>query len=165
MKLARRSIVRPIRARLGNALGNLDWNGLLRFAIVGVGGTLSYYALLIVLVEFLRVGVMVATSIAFVVVVLQNYALHYVWTFQSAASHATRLPQFVAMSATGFALNWLLMYAGVEIFSINYLLVQAAAVAAVVAWNLAITHLFIFKADIRHKEGRPLKEVEPWEGA
>ncbi len=112
-----------------------DPRRLARFAIVGAAGTITFYAVLWMLVELVHVAVLGATSIAFVIVCIQNYALHYVWTFDSAEAHVVAFPRFLVMNLLGFVLNWAIMYAGVEKMAVNYLLTQALAIIVVVTWN------------------------------
>ena len=147
---------------------SLNRRRLLRFALVGITGSVAYYLLVLLMVEGLHTSVMTGTSIAFVVVVLQNYFLHYAWTFSSTAMHVKALPQFFLMSATGFGINWATMFAGVEWLKFNYLLVQVAAIGAVVAWNVLITHFVIFREDLvawrgdsaKGSTGRPPQPAE-----
>lgn len=120
-----------------------------RFGVVGVAGTIIFYAVLWMLVELLRVSILSATSIAFLIVCLQNYALHYVWTFDSTAAHVIALPRFLAMNLTGFGMNWAIMYAGVEKMALDYLLTQAVALFVVVAWNFIVSSYWIFRASAR----------------
>ena len=115
-----------------------------RFAIVGVTGTIIYYAALWTMVEWMAWQVMLATSIAFVLVTLQNYLLHYGWTFESDRPHVAALPRFVAMNAGGFCLNWSVMFAGVRVAEFNYLAVQGVAIAVVIAWNVTLSYFWIF---------------------
>jgi putative flippase GtrA len=116
---------------------------LMRFAFVGVLGTLAYYAVLSVLVEACGLPVMLSTSIAFVVVTVENYLLHRGWTFRSEAAHGEALPRFLLMCAAGFGINWMLMSIGIRL-GFHYLLVQGAAIAAIVAWNFAVSSYWIF---------------------
>jgi putative flippase GtrA len=116
-----------------------------RFGAVGTAGAALYFLLLVGMVEALGVPVMIATSVAFVLVVLQNYACHYLWTFATDAPHRRAAPRFFAMSAAGFALNWAVMAAGTRGLGLDYLAVQAVAVLAVLAWNFAVSHLVVFR--------------------
>lgn len=124
-------------------IGAMPGARLTRFVLVGVLGTLAYYASLAVLVEVCGLPVMLSTSIAFVLVTLENYLLHRGWTFRSEAAHGEALPRFLLMSAAGFAINWMVMSLGVGL-GFHYLLVQGAAIAAIVAWNFAISSYWIF---------------------
>src|SRR5437016_5871930 len=98
-------------------MGALSASGvarLVRFTLVGVAGTLVYYAALWSLVEVARMPVMRSTCIAFLLVVAENYLLHRLWTFRSTAPHRRAVPRFLFMSAMGFGLNGLIMSVGVE---------------------------------------------------
>jgi len=118
---------------------------LIRFVIVGVLGTMVYYLSLWCLVELIAVPVLTASSIAFAIVTAQNYVLHHGWTFGGNAQHRIAFPKFIAMNIAGFWINWAIMATGVHGLALNYLLVQAFAIAAVVTWNFALSSLWIFR--------------------
>lgn len=118
---------------------------LIRFGIVGALATVVYYALLWTMVEVFSVPVLVASSLSFIFVTIENYLLHYTWSFRSSKSHTQAFPRFLAMNVGGFGINWLVMFTGVVIADLNYLLVQAFAIFIVVAWNLALSYLWIFR--------------------
>lgn len=117
---------------------------LIRFSTVGVVGTVVYYMLLWGMVEVYGLSVLLATSIAFLLVVAQNYVLHYGWTFASDNPHSSAVPRFLLMSVTGFCINWGVMYAGIRIIEVNYLISQAVAIAIVVIWNFSLSATWIF---------------------
>jgi putative flippase GtrA len=50
------------------------------------------------------------------------------------------------MVAAGFLINWCVMFAGVSVLRVNYLLVQALAIAAVVVWNYLLSFVWVFRA-------------------
>jgi len=120
---------------------------LVRFALVGLGGTAVYYALLWSLVELGGVPVLGASSVAFCVVVAENYLLHRRWTFASRVPHRAALPRFVLVAGCGAALNGAVMGACLRL-GWHYLLAQTLALALVVACNLAGT-LTIFRSGRR----------------
>jgi len=122
-----------------------DLRRVLRFAAVGLLATGIYYLILVLLVEVLSVDVLVATSVAFVFVTVENYLLHYHWTFRSGNAHERAFPAFVAMNVVGFAINWSIMYLGTRTLAWNYGIVQAFAIAVVVAWNFGASSLWIFR--------------------
>ena len=118
---------------------------VLRFGVVGTLGTAVYYLVLWGLVELLHVAVLPASSSAFVLVCIENYVLHYVWTFASTRSHAAAFPRFSFMTLVGFFINWAIMFVGVSKLGFNYLVVQAAAIAAVIVWNYSLSTYWIFR--------------------
>jgi putative flippase GtrA len=131
-----------------------------RFAAVGALGTLVYYIVLWSLVEVAGVPVMISTSIAFLIVVVENYLLHYWWTFRSAAPHATAFRRFLLMSSVGFWLNWSIMFLGVQRLGFAYLWIQAIAIAVVVAWNFLLSTLWIFFHTHHLKQAQSAREQE-----
>ena len=106
--------------------------------------TAVYYAALVAMVELMGLPVLVATSIAFALVTIENYLLHRSWTFQSTAAHRSAFPRFVLMSVVGFFLNAGIMYYGVQALQYNYLLVQTLAIVVLVCWNFVLSSLWIF---------------------
>lgn len=118
---------------------------LARFGVVGLLGTAVYYAILWVLVDLVQTPVMFATSFAFIIVCIENYILHYRWTFDSAKMHAAAFPRFLFMSVVGFAINWGIMFLGVTKLGLHYLLLQAFAIAAVVLWNFILSSYWVFR--------------------
>lgn len=119
---------------------------LSRFGVVGLVGAAVYYVALWIMVEELRLSVLVATSIAFLLVALENYVLHYVWTFKSTNQHAIALPRFLSMNLVGFFINLGIMFAGVEKLAFNYFLVQAVAIILVMCWNFSLSFIWIFRS-------------------
>jgi putative flippase GtrA len=125
---------------------------LSKFALVGLAGTLTYYVLLFIFVEWLLLPVLVSTSIAFPLVVLQQYLLHHTWTFQSTKRHIHSMPAYFLMTATGFCINLCIMYIGVDMLGFYYAAVQFIAIASVTTWNFMVSNLVIFR-DV--KSARP----------
>lgn len=115
-----------------------------RFGIVGTTALVVYFGVLLGMVEWLQIPVMVATAIAYIFVTIENYVLHHLWTFKSTQRHTIAFPRFIASNVAGFMINWAIMYTGVQALEINYLLVQVAAVGAVIAWNLILGSSWIF---------------------
>ena len=134
-------VLRYLPAKLVNVL---DLRRLIKFGLVGILATFVYYLALWCMVEILNIPVLLATSIAFVLVTIENYLLHYKWTFRSSNDHFIAFPRFILMSAGGFIINLFVMFAGVKLWGFNYLLVQAVAIVMVVSWNFVLTHFWIF---------------------
>ena len=83
---------------------NVAWLG--RYSGVGLLGAAVHYSILWIMVEKLRIPVLVATSVVFVLVTIENYVLHHGWTFASTHSHTIAFPKFVFMNIIGFWINW-----------------------------------------------------------
>ena len=122
----------------------LELRRLIKFGLVGILATFVFYLALWGMVEILKIPILLATSIAFAMVTIENYLLHYKWTFRSSNAHTIAFPRFILMSAGGFIINFVIMFAGVNLLDFNYLLIQAAAIVMVVTWNFVLTHFWIF---------------------
>ena len=122
---------------------------LIKCAFTGGVCFLIEYAALIILKEWLRLPVIAATPIAFLISVFFNYLLCVRWVFDG-AKEGSRKAQlgFVITSGMGFFLNWGLMWAltallgedallfallGMEIKV--YMLNKVIATALVMVWN------------------------------
>ncbi len=120
-----------------------------KFILTGGVCFLIEYAALIILKEWLRIPVVAATPIAFLISVFFNYLLCVRWVFDG-AKEGSRKAQlgFVITSGMGFFLNWGLMWAltallgedallfallGMEIKV--YMLNKVIATALVMVWN------------------------------
>jgi putative flippase GtrA len=72
--------------------------------------------------------------------------MHHNWTFSGSASHAQTLSRYLVMTFCGFMINGLIMYVGVTVFGMNYLLVQAVAISIVILWNFSVAVLWVFRS-------------------
>ena len=121
------------------------WAKTFRFGIVGVGTAIVHYGLLFLGVEILQLTATVASSLGFVVSVIFNYLMHYRWTFNEPAPHGRTLRRYLVMISCGFLLNAGVMYAGVQWWTLNYLLTQALAMVVVVSWNFVMSNVWVFR--------------------
>ena len=85
---------------------------VIRFILTGGVCTLIEYAALYALKEWLHMGAVAATPIAFLISVVFNYILCVRFVFDG-AKEGSRKAQigFVITSGMGFFLNWLIMWA------------------------------------------------------
>ena len=122
---------------------------VIKFAFTGGVCFLIEYAALIVLKEWLRLPVVAATPIAFLVSVVFNYLLCVKWVF-SGAKEGSRMAQigFLITSGIGFFLNWFLMWSLTALFGEDavllslfglelkvYMLNKIIATLLVMVWN------------------------------
>jgi putative flippase GtrA len=115
-----------------------------RFAGVGVIGTLTHYAVLVVLVESLLVAETPASAFGFVVGALVNYTLNRRYTFRSSIPHSSGLSRFLIVAATGAALNTLIFYFALTHAGMHYLVAQVIATSLVLIWNFAGNRFWTF---------------------
>ena len=122
---------------------------ILRFILTGGVCTLIEYAALYILKEWLYMGAVAATPIAFLISVVFNYLLCVRWVFPG-AKEGSRKAQlgFVITSGMGFFLNWFLMWALTALFGEDvalftlfgftlemWMVNKVIATALVMVWN------------------------------
>ena len=117
---------------------------LVRFGTVGVVTFAVFYSLVFVLVEFVALDILYATALSYMAAVSLNYGLHYAFTFKSVTAHDCSIPRYLAAIVAGFALNQALMYFGVRVVGLHYLVVQFAAMCLIVVANYLAFYLWAF---------------------
>jgi putative flippase GtrA len=124
-----------------------------RYNLVGFMGVALKFAVLVVLMEFTRVGYVIGTLVAVEAALLHNYCWHIRWTWrdrcagQSLRMAARRLLQF-QFGTGGIALtaNLLVMRLLVEQFGLHYGAASVAATACAGVANFVLANCFIFVA-------------------
>ena len=124
-------------------------NEIIKFAFTGGVCFLIEYAALIVLKEWLRLPVVAATPIAFLISVVFNYLLCVKWVFDG-AKEGSRKAQigFAVTSVMGLFLNWAIMWVLTALFGEDvllfvlfgvqikvYMLNKIIATGLVMVWN------------------------------
>ena len=120
-----------------------------RYTGVGVISAIGHYGLLIALVQGLGVEPVRASVAGAVLGAWINYALHYRFTFRSNKRHRESLTKFAMVAAVGLAINTFLMWLGVDVIGIHYLLSQVLATVLVLLWNFCANRYWTF----RHEGG------------
>ena len=115
------------------------------FSAVGIIGTAAHFATLALLVETVGLDPLPASLCGFAVGALVNYLLNRRLTFRSHARHSAALPKFLTVALLGAALNTLLMYLGLHLLHLHYLLAQALAALLVLFWNFTGSRLWAFR--------------------
>jgi putative flippase GtrA len=119
----------------------------LLFAFVGAGAACTHLAILLVLVEIMKVDVIGASTCAFLAAAVLSYALNQRFTFTRTTSHATALSKFLLVSVLGLALNAGLMSGLIAWTSLHYLAAQVIAAGVVLAWNYTGNRLWTFTSN------------------
>ncbi|MBQ8556896.1 MAG: GtrA family protein [Clostridia bacterium] len=131
---------------------------VLKFALTGGVCFLIEYAALVVLKEWLRVDVLIATPIAFLISVIVNYLMCVRWVFPGAKDGSRRAQVgFVITSGLGLVINWALMALLTALFGQDvvlltmmglsvkvYMVNKVIATLVVMVWNY-FTKRFVLK--------------------
>lgn len=110
---------------------------MLKFGVVGVIAFVIDYGVMVLLVELFAMNPVLAAGISFVISVTFNYfaSMRYVFTHRADLSRQAEFAIFVVLSIIGLGINEVLMWVGVDVLFISYLLVKLFATAVVMLWN------------------------------
>ena len=117
---------------------------IIRFGLVGVIATVIDFATLIALKELVGVDVMIASAIAFCVSVAANYVLSMAFVFKS--KNQNKIKEFIVfllLSVGGLGVNEVILWLGVKLASIYYIIVKLFATVIVMVYNFITRKLFL----------------------
>ena len=116
-----------------------------KFGVVGVIAFVIDYGLMVLLTELFSVNYLISATISFTVSVILNYvaSMRYVFTHKEGLSRRREFIIFVVLSVIGLLINDALMWVGVDLFGISYLLVKIFATAVVMVWNFVTRKIFL----------------------
>ncbi len=110
---------------------------MLKFGVVGVVAFAIDYGVMVLLVELFGMNPVLAAGISFCVSVTFNYfaSMRYVFTHREDLSRQAEFAIFIVLSVIGLGINELLMWLGVDVLLVSYLIVKLFATAVVMGWN------------------------------
>jgi putative flippase GtrA len=124
----------------------IDTPKLIRFGLVGGTSGVALLGLTWLFVDGLQLQVILGSSIAVILTGMYNYSMQYYWTFSSDAPHGGVLIKYLLMCVGILVLNALVMYLGVLLLPVHYLVVQFIANVAVAIWSFTVGSLWVFAA-------------------
>lgn len=116
----------------------------IRFAGIGGVCTALQYLILLLLVTFLDIHPVMASTAGYLVSALLNYQLNRVYTFKSEAAHLHALPRFFAIALVGLILNAVVLGFMVSGLGLHYILGQIIATAVTLVWNFLANRTWTF---------------------
>lgn len=117
----------------------------LRFAAVGLSGTLVQYLCLWLGVEFFGMAAALASAIGYILGSVVNYILNYFFTFSSAVSHKKAASKYFTLLAVGWCINAALMALLVGHFGWYYWFAQLVTTGIGLLWNFSGSKWWAFK--------------------
>ena len=118
---------------------------VMRFAAVGVVGTIIHYGVLIAVVEFGRASPVFGTFCGFMVAALVSYSLNRRYTFEERPTFGAGLVRNYLALAVGLAIN-VGAVALLTRFHAPYVAAQAVATILAFIWNYFASRFIVFKA-------------------
>lgn len=121
------------------------WWQLARFALVGASGYLVNLAVFALALEGAGAPYPVASALAFLVALSNNFLWHRRWTFRAGDIRARhQITRFLTVSVSAFAAGLLLLTAIVELLGVPEVPAQAAAIVAVTPLSFVANKLWTF---------------------
>lgn len=120
---------------------------LLRFSLVGLISTFVNYAIFFILLKYISVYYIYASSIGFLVGIYVSYSLNRRFTFISVMeSKVKELFSYIAICFFSLILSLLVLRILVEVYSLNPLLGNLAAIAVSTISNFIGAKVFVFRS-------------------
>lgn len=117
---------------------------LMRFALTGGVCFIAEFICLTMMVEWLKVPVLWATAIAFLISVALNYAMCVKWVFPGAKDGGAGVKAtFLLTSGVGFGLNELFMWLMTGPMAIHYMIAKVISTLLVMIWNYITKRLVL----------------------
>ena len=116
---------------------------IVKFLVVGTIAFIIDYSILIMLKELLHINVYVSVVIAYLISTVFNYFLSTRWVYDVKQNSSFKFAQFVIYSIIGLVLTELLMFIGIEIIGIHYLINKVLATLIVMVFNFITRKIFL----------------------
>lgn len=118
---------------------------IIKFGLVGAVATLIDMGLLFVLTSGFEIDYMVSSTISFSVSVIFNYiaSMRFVFAGKTGMSKGKEFWIFIILSILGLLLNQMIMWFGVEVWHIYYMLTKVVATIFVMTFNFVTRKIFL----------------------
>ena len=122
-------------------------NSVLKFGLVGLFATLTYYSSAIFLREVLQgFSILVTNVFAYCIAMIVSYAGHYFWTYKAQGNHGATIAKYIISALFGSALNSTIVYICMR-FSMQYKSAMLVAIILVPAVAYVINKKWVFRAN------------------
>lgn len=120
-------------------------NQILKFGVVGGIAFIIDYSVLFICTEFFGIYYLISSLISFSVSTVFNYIASIKWVFDvnQKKSQKKNFILFIVFSVIGLGLNQLIMWFGVDMLHIYYMLVKIGVTAIVMVFNFITRKMFL----------------------
>ena len=115
------------------------------FAMVGAVATVFQYVLMAILINYLGVSVLLASTCSYALSALLNYGLNRQLVFDSQTRHVDALPRFAVTVLLGLLLNAILMYLALNLLTKKWLVSQVLVTLLVMVSNFLFSKYWVFQ--------------------
>ncbi len=140
--------VRQTRIRVRHGVRHpQNWLQLLRFGAVGASGYFVNLVAFAACVHPLSINYKIASVVAFLIAVVNNFWWNRHWTFGAKQQHAiTQAIRFFAVSVVAFGFSYVILVSLVDGAGLDKVLAQAIAVVTAMPLSFVGQKLWSFKA-------------------
>lgn len=120
-------------------------NQLIKFGIVGGIAFVIDYGLLYICTEWFGIYYFISAIISFSISVIFNYVASVLWVFDvdKNKSKTKNFIIFIVLSIVGLGINQIIMWYGVEILHMYYMIVKLVATVTVMIFNFITRKIFL----------------------
>lgn len=119
---------------------------IIKFGIVGVIATVIDYVVLYMLTECFNIYYLVSAIISFSISLIINYCLSVKWVFDVKKRQTIKeVFIFVFLSVLGLIINEIILYAGVNLLNVYYMICKLFSTIVVMIYNFITRKIFIEK--------------------
>ena len=135
-----------------------DFSEFARFFLVGCCSAIAHFGVLIILVQWLLAGPILASIAGALIGAAVNYFLNRHFTFNSKIKHAVGVPRFALIAMISLALNAGFMWVGTELLRLHYLIAQFLATTLVFLWSYFSNKIWTFGDQSQHESSAGTKQ-------
>lgn len=116
------------------------------YSAVGIGTTLGYFFLYILLIEFGQFKPFWAAVIGYIPGIFISFFLCYFWVFRSSSNIYSTSVRFFTVNIMGYVLNFIGIYVFVDLIEIPYVIAQLIAFVIVALHNYLLNYHWTFSS-------------------
>ena len=117
----------------------------IRHLLAGGIGTLLYFMLTSIMVEFFQIHPVIAVLSSSWIVIIYTYFLNRVWVYSSTRHHFNTIPKFIVVVLVAVGLNSGIMYVVVEVINLWYIYGLLVSMFVVPPTNFLLNYYWAFK--------------------
>lgn len=120
---------------------------IFKFVIVGGTATVLDWILYYILYNYLKINPLIANIISFSISTVYNYWASTKWVFEVNKDKSSKrlFIEFVLFSVIGLGLTELLLWIGIDLLSMNAMLIKIIATIIVMVFNFITRKIFLEK--------------------